>query len=64
MTSMTLGRILPQLKYEGNISIRRDILGGTHYIGGGDAESVLSRFGGYKIKNTKIIDGVLVIYVI
>ena len=64
MTNMTLNRILPQLKFEGPLSVRRDILGETQYIGGGDAESILSRFGGYKIKKTKIIDGVFVIYVI
>lgn len=45
------------------VSIRRHMISGIEYLGGGSVASVLSRFGNEVITDSCIIDNVLVIYV-
>ena len=63
MKHSRLSTILEALKFEGNISIRRNGFYGLQYIGGGKPEDLIKRFGGYLVVKSKVIDNVLVIYV-
>lgn len=63
MKRSKLSTTLEALKFEGNISIRRDGFHGLQYIGGGKSDDLTRRFGGYTIVKSTVIDNVLVIYV-
>ncbi len=60
---MTLKKLLEALRFEGHISLRRDNFGGMQYIGGGNSEHISSRYGGYKVDKSSIIDNILIVYV-
>ena len=55
--------VLKAMNYHGHISLRRKIFHGTEYIGSGNAERIIEKFGGYQVECMEIIDNVLIIYV-
>lgn len=59
----TLKGILTAMHYRGHISVRRRIYNETIYIGGGSADSIIDRFGGYRVEYMEVMDSVLIIYV-
>lgn len=60
----TLKTLLSAMRYNGHVSLRRiDFHGEVQYIAGGTADSLISRYGGYKVEKITCIDNVLIIYV-
>ncbi len=59
----TLRSILKAMNFSGQISLRRRIYRDIIYVGGGNADLVINRYGGYKVESMIVVDNVLVIYV-
>lgn len=60
----TVKALLQAMHYDGHISIRKyGFDGKLIYIGGGTAEPMIQRYGGYKVDRITCIDNVLVIFV-
>ena len=51
------------MNYRGHISLRRKFFKEIQYVGGGTAESIIVRFGGYRVEYMEVVENVLVIYV-
>lgn len=59
-----LKTVLEAMHFEGHISVRREIFREKVYLGGGDSETMIKRYGGYMIEKMEVIDNVLIIWVI
>lgn len=55
--------ILKAMNFRGHIALRKKGFQTIDYVGGGTSESVIDRFGGYRVEYMEIVDGILVIYV-
>lgn len=61
---MPLDMVLTGLNYIGQISIRKRLLdGGIDYLGGGLSQSCIKRFGKNDVKESYVLDGILIIFV-
>lgn len=59
----TLRNLLKAMDYRGHISLRRRLFGKVEYIGGGTADAIVDKYGGYQVEYMETIENVLIIYV-
>lgn len=61
---MPLDIVLIGLNYLGQVSIRKRLQGGgIDYLGGGTSQSCIRRFGNNDVKESYVLDGILIIFV-
>ncbi len=61
---MPLDMVLAGLNFLGQISVRKRLHGGgIDYLGGGNMQSCIKRFGNEEVKESYVFDGILIVFV-